>query len=77
VAEFHRLPEHPDDCRGDVCCPFKKQPDGMELISIPSIFINGAERDVKIVEVDCARVIFREKSNISRGLTKSTQKKKW
>jgi hypothetical protein len=47
VAEFHRLPEHPVDYRGEVCCPLKKQPDGMELISTLSTFINGAEDEVK------------------------------
>jgi len=27
VAEFHRLPEHPDDCRGELRCPSREQPE--------------------------------------------------
>jgi hypothetical protein len=30
VAEFHRLPEHPGDCRGELRCPLKEQPNAME-----------------------------------------------
>jgi hypothetical protein len=56
VAEFHRLPEHPGDCRGEVCCPLKGQPDGMELSSMSSTFINGAEREVKALRAHAQKL---------------------
>jgi len=27
VADFHRLPEHPGDCRDELSCSFKEQPE--------------------------------------------------
>src|ERR1035437_4961647 len=42
VAEFHRLPEHPGDCRSGLRCLMQGSRCGMEQTSIPSTFIDGA-----------------------------------
>src|ERR1017187_10813447 len=38
VAEFHRLPEHPGDCRGGLRCHLQSSRYGMEQISMPTTF---------------------------------------
>lgn len=46
MAEFHRLPEHPDDYGGEVrCSSLAGSNDGMERVSMTSTFIaaNGCE----------------------------------
>jgi hypothetical protein len=47
VAEFHRLPEHPGDCRGRLRCHLQSSRYGMEEISMPSTFIDRKESKVK------------------------------
>jgi hypothetical protein len=47
VAEFHRLPEHPGDCRGGLRCLLRGSRYGKERISMPSTFIDGKGRKVK------------------------------
>ena len=47
VAEFHRLPEHPGDCRGEFGCAAGGSFYDMEQTSISSTFINGSEGEVK------------------------------
>ena len=47
VAELHRLPEHPGDCRDQLRYSNQSSIHCMESISMPSTFINGMERKVK------------------------------
>ena len=41
VAEFHRLPVHPGDCRGELHCSSMEQPVRMERLSMTTTFYNG------------------------------------
>jgi hypothetical protein len=75
VTEFHRLPEHPGDYRGEVCCPLEEQPDDMELISMSSTFINGAEREVKARKAHVKKFLKWSWDDIMEGT--GTGKKEW
>jgi hypothetical protein len=48
VAGFHRFPEHPDDCRGELRCPRSSGSRYlMEPFSMTSTFIDGSGHEVK------------------------------
>jgi len=47
VADFHRIPEHPDDCDGDLGYPSQGNSYGMERFSMTSTFIALLQGEVK------------------------------
>jgi hypothetical protein len=67
VAEFHRLPEHPGDCRGKNAAPQTSSENLMEAISMTSTFITAAGGEVKTALWKQSSFDLRRNPELARG----------